>query len=224
MLNIHIGNTHHQLDKNPDSCPICYQGIQPIEPGWNYVLPATSLYMERVFICPLHNCQHLFIARYFRMPGGNTQFCLSQVLPIEPRNYSQPSELEKISPDFCEIYNQAHKAEQLGLLLVSGPGYRKALEFLIKDYLTSLQTSEEVKKEIAETPLMGCIKTFIVDARIKATAERATWLGNDETHYIRKWEDKDVEDLKNFIRLTTFWIQSEHLTNVGIAEMPQGKK
>lgn len=37
-------------------------------------------------------------------------------------------------------------------------------------------------------------------------AERATWLGNDETHYVRKWENKDLKDLKNLIDLTVYFI------------------
>ena len=49
-------------------------------------------------------------------------------------------------------------------------------------------------------------------------------MGNDETHYVRKWEDKDLEDLKKFIQLTEHWIESEHLTREAIAEMPKGKK
>jgi hypothetical protein len=163
------------------------------------------------------------VGRYYKN-AGNGYFYLKQTVPTEPRNYSQPTELTKISPDFCSIYNQAHKAEQLGLLLVSGPGYRKALEFLVKDYLTSQQTTEEAKKDIADSPLMACIKKYVTDTRMKTTAERATWLGNDETHYIRKWEDKDLQDMKNLIQLTCYWIQSEHLTSAAALEMPQGKK
>ena len=37
----------------------------------------------------------------------------------------------------AEKMNQAHKAEMCKLKLVAGPGYRKALEFLIKDYLST---------------------------------------------------------------------------------------
>ena len=36
----------------------------------------------------------------------------------------------KISPNFCEIANQAQKSEYQEWNFVAGPGYRKALEFL----------------------------------------------------------------------------------------------
>jgi hypothetical protein len=33
-------------------------------------------------------------------------------------------------------------------------------------------------------------------------AKRAIWLGNDETHIVRKWEKKDLQDLKSLICIT----------------------
>ena len=48
-------------------------------------------------------------------------------------------------------------------------------------------------------------------------AKGATWLGNDETHYVKKWENKDITDLKNLIDLTLAWIglelKTEEYTN-----------
>ena len=43
---------------------------------------------------------------------------------------------------------------------------------------------------------MQVISRYIDDSNIKNVAKRAVWLGNDETHYIRKWEDKDLSFLK----------------------------
>ena len=211
------------VDLNPDTCPICQRGIEAVDHSTGSLLGERGEILERVFRCPWRSCLRLFIGRYYR----NTQtgeYHLKQCVPTEPKGYAAPSELQEISKDFCSIYDQAQKAEQLGLDLVSGPGYRKALEFLVKDYLISLQSTEEAKKEVKELALMPCIKKYVTDTRMRTTAERATWLGNDETHYIRKWEDKDLQDLKKFIQLTCYWIQSEHLTNAAVTEMPQGKK
>ena len=36
-------------------------------------------------------------------------------------------------------------------------------------------------------------------------------LGDDETHYERRWIDKDLNDLKNLIRLTVNWIANEEI-------------
>lgn len=227
MVNIDVKNSagqqsSHHIEGIPDTCPVCHKGIKPITPKWDH-LSEDDWTIERVFICPFDSCNRLFVGRYRKDPNTG-YFFLRQCVPTEPLSIGQPPELQEISPDFCSIYDQAHKAELSGLLLISGPGYRKALEFLVKDYLASLQTADEAKKEIAESPLMAVLKKYVTDRRMLTTAERAAWLGNDETHYVRKWEDKDLQDLKNLIKLTCYWIQSEHLTNAAAESMPVGKK
>jgi hypothetical protein len=49
---------------------------------------------------------------------------------------------------------------------------------------------------------------------------RAVWIGNDVTHYIRKWEGKNLEDLKKLIELTVHWIEMEALSKSFEDEMP----
>jgi hypothetical protein len=57
-------------------------------------------------------------------------------------------------------------------------------------------------------------------SEIKQVSERATWLGNDETHYQRRWVDKDLSDLKVLIDLVLHWIKMEHLTDEALNSMP----
>jgi hypothetical protein len=99
----------------------------------------------------------------------------------------------------------------MGLTEICGIGYRKALEFLIKDYLISNLPDEEehIKKKL----LGKCINDYVENPNIKEMAKRAVWLGNDETHYIRRWENKDINDLKILIDITVHWIEMEVLTN-----------
>jgi hypothetical protein len=59
---------------------------------------------------------------------------------------------------------------------------------------------------------------------VRLCAERAAWLGNDETHYTRRWEAHDITHLKTLIRLTTIWIESELLTKQMKKQMPEGKR
>lgn len=91
---------------------------------------------------------------------------------------------------------------------ICGTGYRKSLEFLIKDYLIST-LPEDQHEAIKNKFLNNCIRDNISNINIKTVASRAVWLGNDETHYTRKWEDKDINDLKSIIELTLHWIESE---------------
>lgn len=140
-------------------------------------------------------------------------------VPAELVTTSHSRTIKETSPDFCEIYAQAEKAEQHGLNLVAGPGYRKALEFLMKDYACILRPDE--KATIEKMLLGNCISEFIESDQIKAIAKRATWIGNDETHYVRKWADKDLNDLKNLILLTLHWIEIERLTKDIVNGMPE---
>jgi hypothetical protein len=91
----------------------------------------------------------------------------------------------------------------------------------IKDYLIRQNPDEE--KNILSTFLGTCISKYIDDPRIKSCAKRAVWLGNDETHYLRKWEGKDVDDLRTLIDLTVHWVQMQHLTDRYEDEMKEPK-
>ncbi len=101
---------------------------------------------------------------------------------------------------------------------IAGPGYRKAFEFLIKDYAKSLTPDKE--KDIEKKFSGVVVSEYIQDARIQAVAKRCLWLGNDETHYLRRWTDHDVGDLVTLIKLTANWIEIEHLSKSYVEQMP----
>lgn len=100
-----------------------------------------------------------------------------------------------------------------------GVGYRKALEFLIKDYLISKETDAQKIGKIKNQFLGNCIQEDVQDRNIKEVAKRAVWLGNDETHYTRVWAGKDVNNLKQLIELTVRWIENEIETERVLQEM-----
>lgn len=86
-------------------------------------------------------------------------------------------------------------------------GYRKALEFLIKDYL--IITIGEDAETIKRMELNNCISNKVTNEGLKTLAQRATWLGNDFTHYTRKFEEYELDDLKRFLDATIQWINME---------------
>lgn len=131
-----------------------------------------------------------------------------------------PDAITGLSSSFVEIFNQASEAESLKLFEVAGPGYRKALEFLVKDFAISANPAHT--ETIKGKRLQKVINDYIDDANIKDCAERAWWLGNDESHYINKWE-KDIAILKDVITLVVNWIDSHERTKKLREEMPQGK-
>jgi len=106
----------------------------------------------------------------------------------------------------------------MGLDEIAGVGYRKALEFLIKDYC--ITENSDAEEEIKTKPLMQVINSYMDEApKVKSCATKAVWLGNDETHYVRKWKDKEIKDLKILINLTIHHIEAEIMTAQFEADM-----
>jgi hypothetical protein len=197
----------------PDHCPLCHHKIAP-QPRFGQSGGKSAL--EFVFACPNRECGGLFIAYYVGSSSGVLR--LSGTRPTDPvaRDFAQS--IRDTSPAFCAIYNEAHYAEQLGLMQICGIGYRKALEFLIKDYLAANRPNDATAIKSA---LLGrCIDQYVTDPRTKEVAKRATWLGNDEAHYERRWIDKDLADLKVLIDLVLHWMQAEQLTAEMLKSMP----
>ena len=67
-------------------------------------------------------------------------------------------------------------------------------------------------ESIKKATLGDCIKRHVDAAKIKSVASRATRLGNDKTHYLRKWVDQDINDLKTLVKLTENRVHSHLLT------------
>ncbi|WP_182006120.1 DUF4145 domain-containing protein [Priestia aryabhattai] len=190
---------YHRLEL-PDTCPICSFGISP---ECILVHHKSHIITELLCGCPRHECGSLFFAVY--KDDFHTE--LLRFYPYSKVNKKFPEEISEISSEFVTIYNQAHHAEQEGLDLICGVGYRKALEYLIKDFAIG-NNSDDIEK-IQKMPLQQCVQKYIDQSDIKDMAERAIWLGNDETHYVRKWGSKDIKDLKNLIDLTVYYLSME---------------
>lgn len=196
----------------PSICPICNHNIEPIYLNNNmFQLNETDNGLLFIFFrCP--HCNNCFITSYnvifLRIDsGGYRRYKQEALISSSPSKFKK-QEFEKcintVSPSFVKIYNQALEAEHYNLDEIAGIGYRKALEFLIKDYCIFKNPLEI--DTISKKPLAQCIENYIDDNRLKKTAKASAWLGNDETHYIKKFEDKDINDLKRFINTTVYFI------------------
>lgn len=196
-----------KLEIDPISeCPICHFRISP-----NFI---GEIEVECNFICVLiqcPNCDELITIKYSmkwaeRPTHTGYEYLFKEINPKRAKEISVTDKVKEISPMFIEIYRQASAAEANNLNQIVGIGYRKSLEFLIKDYLKHKLPD---KKEEIEDKFLGKCIDMIENANIKRMAKGATWIGNDETHYIRKWENKDILDLKKLIDLTLTWIDLE---------------
>ena len=186
-------------------CPFCHSIIVP-----NY------LFVDRDVLfasCPNEDCRNHFA---LCLEKGKYTKVVPNAIP-KCRSFSEI--VNALSANFVTIYNQAYHAEQARLDQICGVGYRKALEFLIKDYLISKESDQQTIENIKKKFLGNCIQENVQNDNIKEVAKRAVWLGNDETHYVRVWEDKDVQYLKKLIDLTVRWIENEIETEQVLQEI-----
>lgn len=215
--NLHGKSQNFTIDRFPDECPVCHTRILPrfVEAIFEKTPGGALHLLQGAFQCTTEKCHQLFVATYSRI--SDTGGKLAQVAPVSPKSHPFSAEIQEVSPTFVDIYNQVIVAEAANLHQLTGIGLRKALEFLVKDYAIS-QKPKDADKIKAEW-LGRCINEYIDDPKIKQCAKLAAWLGNDETHYIRKWEGKDINDLKVLIRLTVNWIENSLLTSKYTKEM-----
>lgn len=193
-------------------CPICSYSSNELTAEGYYSLQSNATHFYVLKACPYCRKISLYKASVSNSSlfYSNDYYDLTSVYfftDCQEDNVTEFGEtINKISPDFVRIFNQSKLAERNGYNEICGMGYRKSLEFLIKDYLceTQPENSETIKIE----PLSQSIKR-ISEKRIKTLAERCAWIGNDETHYTRKHEDYDINTLKIFINSVIHYIEAE---------------
>lgn len=208
---IEDGQCHVKFDNDSiTQCPICHKSFVP-DPLYAYIYNFTNEEQRASIVFFCRDCKSMFLGHYIIKHSANTyhgkEYTATQFLSVEPTRFSKyifDDNIIKISPQFDKIYNQALAAELSGLDEIAGLGYRKSLEFLVKDF--AIHEHPDSTEEIKKLPLSQCIKKYIDDDRIKTLAERSAWIGNDEAHYLRKQKDRDVNDMKSFIKATVYFV------------------
>lgn len=204
-------NINIQIDF-PDMCPICNHWIVPIYVSSIYETNNGITYLQLNFLCSRRDCYNMFISYYKKYDWWNASFIESK-----PKNFSWKNFWwdilmlkDKIPTKFFEIYNEAEQAEQLWLFTICWWWYRKALEFLIKDYAIHLNESERDKIEWPKYTLSQCIKDYMPSKTTKTFSTLSTRLWNDEVHYTKQ-HDKDIRYMKTTISALLSTIHNEIL-------------
>ncbi len=197
----------------PNQCPRC--SVAYAEPPLAAYYHDTDTYDTNeqmplfvLFFCP--HCESCFMVEYsvseFQDDYEGDITCIHPS-PDSCSSIKFSDHITALSPQFVDIYNQSQKAEFAGLNELCGMGYRKALEFLVKDFAAYIHPDKI--SEIEASFLGNCISTYIDNEKIKTLATASAWLGNDETHYIRKHQDYNSQDLKRFINTLVAFIEYE---------------
>lgn len=187
----------------PCICPHCGKGMLPIR--LYSLIPANTKYdcMSSIFQCSI--CNKVIFT--IHQPYTVDKYRITSIFPT-PTNTEHFSEnIKNLSPRFVNIYKQSSQAESNHFDEICGMGYRKALEFLIKDY--AIHYYPEEIETIINCTLSQCINRYCDNETIKKLAIACIWIGNDETHYARKNSDYSINDLKEFINVLITYIEQQ---------------
>lgn len=209
-INISTNKTDYYFEyPTPGKCPVCNNGTDAQVLSSFSIKDDDDFYNVFIlFFC--HHCEKCFMGvyrAYSPSHGYKNELVQYALVPKGDDVSAFSDRICDISPKFVEIYNQSEKAEQWGLSEICGMGYRKALEFLVKDFAIALYPEDE--ETIKSKQLSPCINDHIDNKRIKSLAKASAWIGNDETHYTRKHESYNTDDLKSFITAMVTFIDSE---------------
>ena len=183
-----------------DICPICKRPTNPDLVNSSY-FPLTEDETHLVLTFRCLGCKHFwteeFIAYFPNSYTGKYAIERIKVIPDLPSDIPISDDVETVSPIGKQIYVQALKAEHEQLDHIAGIGYRKALEFFVKDF--SIVTNPDDEDKIIKMSLKQVIEKYIKDEDLKTFALASAYIGNDEGHYYRNNPDKDFTDLKNYL-------------------------
>lgn len=196
----------------PGECPLCHYAIKPVLLHSHLLPDGMRWNISETYFCT--HCSRAFLSFYQSSEEKITHegvVCTCTLsLYTGPKKYMEKQfdpHVCALSPQFVKIFNQASEAESSGLDEIAGIGYRKALEFLVKDFC--IHQNPDKEENIKKCFLGDCIKNYIDYPKLKTLCEKATWIGNDETHYVRKFEDRDINDLKQFISASVHFVTME---------------
>lgn len=194
----------------PEYCPHCGKNISPeriqVSNSEDSYHNGSARFVV-TFRCSRGECKRYFAIEY--STNMNSEARIVDYYYRPPIEVKLPENIEKVSSVFVEIYSQATVAEQERLDQIAGVGYRKAAEFLIKDYVISKnpEDSENIKRILLGKVISDYLSDF---PKLQALARSVAWIGNDETHYIRRHNDKDLQDLKRFILAAAQFIAADY--------------
>lgn len=151
-------------------------------------------------------CNNYFSATYKIDSERNTEFLCqypsSKVVQL-------PDSISELSPRFINLYNQVASAEQQNHLELAGTGYRNSMEILIKDF--AIIKLGKDPNEVCKLNLYESIKKYLPDSDLTTAANVIRILGNDYTHYKRKYENIEFETLKRYFQILLTEIENKLL-------------
>lgn len=199
-------NGHPQIyAENPNICPHCHVANEP-QLLFKYFDEKLDKLIS-TWKCNFRKCNKIFVVSH--RPSINN-YVFERNLNGLPKGPIWPEPIQNLKDGkyigtegecdskFIKTYLQSLEAESNGLDEIAGMGYRKAIEYLVKDW--SIQENPDDKESILGQWLSAIINNYF-KGDLKEILDRATWLGNDQVHYNKLFEEFNIEHLKELINL-----------------------
>lgn len=216
-MEIILGVTRHQRVKEPNICPHCHVTNTPHQKFQSQTKDTDNSFCSyQVWQCSNQECGKLFGVLYKNI-GGKVK--IASVLNGLPKGPDWPKPIlelidgntigteQEAKSKFIKTYLQSLEAESNSLDEIAGMGYRKAIEYLVKDW--AIQNNPNEKDKILSKWLGSTISDYY-EGDLKEIFERATWLGNDQAHYNKLFEEYDIDILKELIDLIMVELDREY--------------
>lgn len=196
--------------QEPTLCPHCSNTIfAEIRDSKKFFYETNFTFWTLSYCCPNPGCNKIFLATFLSENKSKTLDLIS-IYPTKLTEELHPL-LHELSPRFIKSYRQANLAENNGSFELAGAGYRNALEILIKDF--AIIELNQDPTEVSKKKLHVCIKEYLGDVDLTKCANVVRILGNDNTHYERKYEELDFEVLKTYMNIFIRLITTKLLIN-----------
>lgn len=216
-MQIIIGNTQYSNVQPPNICPHCHVTNNPSHKFQSPTQDTDGSDCNfQVWQCANHECRKLFGVLYKVVDSRVRITSVLSGLPkgpdwpkpiIELKNGNTVGTENPTQSKFIKTYLQSLEAESYGLDEIAGMGYRKAIEYLVKDW--AIQNNSGEKEKILGKWLGSTISDYY-QGDLKEILERATWLGNDQAHYNKLFEEYDIDILKELNDLIMVELDREY--------------
>ncbi|WP_431212294.1 hypothetical protein ACQ86N_42295 [Puia sp. P3] len=96
------------FDRHPDECPFCHKGVQPFLFGGFLHNNLCKLWL--FYACPRADCERHFIGEYSQaIASDGVIYHFEKTLLGNYGKMDFSEDINKLSPDFSRIYNQARQ-------------------------------------------------------------------------------------------------------------------
>ncbi|MDU6791728.1 MAG: hypothetical protein E6427_03320 [Anaerococcus sp.] len=209
-LNLTFHNRLHSVTA-PLTCPYCGKVVELTERDSTNMFFSKNqeIYLKILFAkCCSKNLAVTYLLEKPQNEKIKIEFISSY--PMSSDTYFYPS-IQDLSPNCIRLYKDSSFAYDHNMYDLAAMGYRKSLEYLIKDY--AIKELNKPKEEVVKKSLYDSISSYMPLQQLINTADVVRLLAKDKTHYQEKYKEYDIEVLKKYLDIFLKLIDTDYSIN-----------